>query len=81
MAMQIAVEKNLSRVKRPPHHMLHMVINGVLPLRTLMPLPVQICAHQRTSIVADYDTVWILHRDDLEHKLVSQKSSRLLLGN
>ena len=43
------------------------------------PLSVKICAHQRTSVVANDYAVWILHWDYFENKSVAKKLGVLVL--
>lgn len=47
---------------------------GVELLVRLNPLPIEVNTCQVAAGVTIYDTVWVKHRDDLEHKVVPQNA-------
>jgi hypothetical protein len=50
-----------------------MVVYGVKPCTRSSPLTIQILAHERTAVVANYYSIRIEHRDDLDHVGISKE--------
>lgn len=73
--MHVAVEKYVSRFKRSFHHQFSVIINRVELARATHPLSVKVRTHERTSVVADNNSIWVLHRDYFENKSVAKELS------
>lgn len=71
--MHITVKEDLSRLECPLHHQLRVVVNREILGRTSDPLPIQIDAHQRASVISNDHTIRILHRHDFEYESISQE--------
>ena len=71
MPVEITVEEDVTTLQCPFHHHLDMVVYGVELARRSNPLSVQILAHERASIVTNYDAVRVQHRHYLEYEGVS----------
>lgn len=81
VAVDVAVEQDVSRLQGLPHHHLGGAVLGTLLHARRNPLPIQVEARKRRSVVAHDDSVWIQHRDDLEHEVVSQVLGIVVVGN
>ena len=79
--MHITVEENITRLKRAFHHQFCVVVDGVELGRAAHPLPVQIDSHQRAPVIADNDSIRVLHGNNLEDKSVAQKLGLLRITN
>jgi len=71
--MQITVEKNITRLKRPLHHQLRMIVGRVKLGAAPNPLSVQVRTQQRAAVVAHNHTVGVQHGNNFENEGVSQK--------
>lgn len=79
MSMYITIEKYVSTFKSLSHHHFCGAILGALFHAWSNPLAVEVQAAERGSVVAYEHTVWVQHRNDLEHEVVSQVLGNLIV--
>ena len=70
--MVVTVEQDISRVLSLTHHHFGSVVLWTQLLTGSDPLTIQVQSRQRTPIIANYNTVWVKHRNNFKHEVVSQ---------
>ena len=68
MTMEVTEEENVTGFECAFHHQLRVVVYRVEFARRANPLPVEILAHKRASVVANDDAIRVEHRNNLKDK-------------
>jgi hypothetical protein len=79
MTMNITEKYNISAFKCLFNHELDSVNFRVDLGHRHTPLAVKILSRKRASIIAYNDTVWVKHRHNLEHKVVSKITGTFII--
>ena len=79
MAVKITVKVQVSTIECLAHHTFDRCVDWVIPLRGSRPLSIQVGAHQRAPIIANDNTVRILHRDYFKHKSFTKVLGHLIV--
>lgn len=79
--MEVTEEKDLSRLLSFLHHQFCVVVDWVQLGAASYPLSVQVLPDQGASVVANDDTIWVEHWNDLEDVVVSQEASLLFVAD
>ena len=72
MPVKVNVQQQISLLLGLFYQELCVVYSRVKFSGRLQPLPVKVCSCQIASVVSDYDSVNVQHRDDLKDEVVSQ---------
>jgi hypothetical protein len=70
--MEVTEEKYFPGLLSFFHHELRMIIDWIKFGAGANPLPIEILTYERTSIVANDDTIWVQHRYNFENESISQ---------
>ena len=81
VTVDIAVEQDVPTFQSLPHHHFSRAVLRALLHAWCDPLSIQVKATQRCPIVTHNDTIWVEHRDDLEHEIVPQVLGDLVIRN
>jgi len=79
MTVKITVKVQVSAIESLAHHTFDRCVDRVVPLRGSCPLSIQVGAHQRAPIIANDNTVRILHRDYFKHKSFTKVLGHLIV--
>lgn len=79
VAVDVAVEEDVTTLQRLPHHHLGGAVLWELLHAGRDPLSVEVHAAQGSSVVSDDDAVGVEHRDDLEDEVVSEVLCHLIV--
>lgn len=71
--MHITVKEYFSTLERTLHHELGMIVHWEEFTGAADPLAVHVGTHKTTSVIANDDSVWILHGNNFEDKCVSEQ--------
>lgn len=80
VSVKVAEEKYVSALKRFFHHEFSMVQNRKLFTTGTNPLSVQVLTYQATPIIADNNTIWVQHWDDLKNECVAKELGLLFVA-
>ena len=70
--MEVTIQEHVSVLLHLFNQLLEVVNSWVLLLGWIHPHSVQVNSSERTSCVANDDTIYVQHRYDLKHEVVSE---------